>query len=86
VDGNTATPGGAIAARSEFSTRPESPDPHFLPMTDLTVHWLSDASAIARFPFAMVNRHQLVTVMDESTLEAGQTAEPEGRRHKVASG
>ena len=64
----------------------ESPDPHFLPMTDLTVHWLSDASAIARFPFAMVNRHQLVTVMDESTLEAGKTAEPEDRRRKAASG
>lgn len=49
----------------------ETPDPHFLPMTDLTVHWLSDEAMVARFPFAMINREQLVTVLDEASTEGG---------------
>jgi hypothetical protein len=49
----------------------ESPDPHFLPLTDMTVHWLSDPAMVAKFPFAMVNREQLVTVLDQSTPQGG---------------
>ena len=52
----------------------ESPDPHFLPLTELNVRWLSDPSLVARYPFAMVNRGQLVTVLDESVSLAGDTA------------
>jgi hypothetical protein len=64
----------------------ESPDPHFLPMTDLTVRWLSDAAMIARFPFALVNREQIVTVLDESTSPAEEVAETSGRHRKTALG
>jgi hypothetical protein len=53
----------------------ESPDPHFLPITDVTVSWLSDAALAARFPFAVVNRDQLVTVLDESEAPAGDSAQ-----------
>jgi hypothetical protein len=55
----------------------ESPDPHFLPITDLTVHWLSDPALVDRFPFALINRDQLVTVLDEAApavIEAEQSA------------
>jgi hypothetical protein len=53
----------------------ETPDPHFLPMTDLTVHWLSDAAMVTRFPFAMINRDQLVTVLDQSESPVGHSAQ-----------
>ena len=52
----------------------ESPDPHFLPVTDLTVRWLNDPAMVACFPFAMINRQQLVTVLDESVSPAGDQA------------
>ena len=45
----------------------ESPDTHFLPMTDLTVRWSNDPNRAARYQFAMINRDQLVAVMDEPT-------------------
>lgn len=57
----------------------ESPDPHFLPITDVTVRGLSNAAMVARFPFAMVNREQLVTVLDESALPSGDVAQTEAR-------
>jgi hypothetical protein len=53
----------------------ETPDPRFLPVTDLTVHWLSDSAMVARFPFAMVNRSQLVTMIDETAPDSGDTAD-----------
>jgi hypothetical protein len=56
----------------------ESPDPHFLPITDLTLRWLSDPAMIARFPFAMVNREQLVTILDETSSPAGDAAHTDG--------
>jgi hypothetical protein len=56
----------------------ESPDPHFLPITDLTLRWLSDPAMIARFPFAMVNRDQLVTILDETSSPAGDSAHTDG--------
>ena len=52
----------------------ESPDPHFLPITDLTVRWLSDSAMVARFPFALINRDQLVTMFDEASAPAGDAA------------
>jgi hypothetical protein len=52
----------------------ESPDPRYLPVTDLTVHWLSDPAMVARFPFAMVNRQQLVTILDETSSNSGGSA------------
>ena len=58
----------------------ESPDVHFLPLTELNVRSLSDASLVARYPFAMVNRAQLVTMLDESNSPAGDTANAEGEQ------
>jgi hypothetical protein len=55
-------------------------------MTDVTVRWLSDAAMIARFPFALVNREQIVTVLDESTSPAEEVAETSGRHRKTALG
>ncbi len=51
----------------------ESPDPHFLPITDLSVRWLSDTTMAGRFPFALINRDQLVTVLDESSEPTGDS-------------
>ena len=50
----------------------ETPDPHFLPMTDLAVRSLIDDTLVSHFPFAMVNREQLITVIDEAASPAGQ--------------
>lgn len=55
----------------------ETHDPHFLPMTDVTVRWLSDAARVTRFPFALVHREQLVTVVDESAWSTGDSARTE---------
>jgi hypothetical protein len=52
----------------------ESPDPHFLPMTDLALRWLSNAALTARYPFAMINREQVVTVLDETSIPANAPA------------
>jgi hypothetical protein len=65
----------AYGSMSQFL---ETPDPHFLPMTDLTVHWLSDAAMVTRVPFAMINRDQLVTVLDQSESPAGHSAQGTG--------
>lgn len=56
----------------------ESPDPHFLPISDLTVRWLSDATLATHFPFAMVNRSQLVTVLDEPAAPTGDSRRARG--------
>ena len=56
----------------------ETPDPHFLPMTDLTVRWLSDATMVSHFPFAMVNREQLITVIDEAASAGHGSEQSEG--------
>lgn len=63
-----------VVAYGSISQFLESPDPHFLPMTDLTIRGLADSTMIGRFPFAMVNREQLVTVLDETTSPDGDTA------------
>ena len=58
----------------------ESAEPRFLPLTELHVRWLSDPSLVARYPFAMVNRAQLVTVLEESNSPAGDTADTESEQ------
>jgi hypothetical protein len=49
----------------------ETPDPHFLPLTDVTLRWLSDDTLVSHFPFAIINREQLITIIDEAQT-AGQ--------------
>jgi hypothetical protein len=48
----------------------EMAEPHFLPVTDVTVHWQSDSALVARFSFAMINRQQIITVRDEPSAPA----------------
>jgi hypothetical protein len=55
----------------------ETPEPQFLPVTDLTVSWLSDPGVTSRYVFALINRDQIISVADESAgdevdSEAGQ--------------
>ena len=66
-----------LVAYGSMSQFLESPDPHFLPMTDLTVRWLSDSAMVGRYPFAMVNREQLVTILDETDSPEGDSARGE---------
>jgi hypothetical protein len=51
-----------IHAHGSMSQLLESPEPHFLPLTDVTVRDLSNPRVVARFPFAIVNRDQVVTI------------------------
>jgi hypothetical protein len=63
----------------------DAPDPHFIPVTDLTVRWLSSSALVARFPFALVNREQLVTILDQPAAAAaasGDTAGETSRRQQ----
>jgi hypothetical protein len=62
-----------VVAYGSISQFLESPDPHFLPVTDLTIRGLADSTMIGRFPFAMVNREQLVTLLDETDSPDGNT-------------
>jgi hypothetical protein len=57
----------------------ETQDPHFLPITDVTVRGLADPEVVTRFPFAIVNREQLVTVLAEAAESAADGAQAEIR-------
>ena len=63
-----------VVAYGSMSQFLESPDPHFLPITDVTLHWLSDPTLVGRYPFAMINRDQLVTLIDEPSTPGGDAA------------
>jgi hypothetical protein len=56
----------------------ESPDLHFIPVTDLTVRLVSSSALVARFPFALVNREQLVTILEQNVAPAGEQSGLEG--------
>jgi hypothetical protein len=56
----------------------ESPDPRFIPITELTVRWLASSALIARFPFALVNREQLVTILDQPSAPASDQSGADG--------
>jgi hypothetical protein len=43
-------------------------------MTELTVRWLDNPTLAARFPFAVVNREQLITILDEPAAPSGDGA------------
>jgi hypothetical protein len=42
------------------------------------VRWLSDSTLVARIPFAMVNRRQLITILDEPAAPADDSAHRDG--------
>ena len=56
----------------------ETPDPHFLPVTDVTVRWVTNPTLVARFPFALLNRQQLLTILDEPEAATAREEEPAG--------
>lgn len=52
----------------------DATDPKFIPMTDVRVRWLSDHKLAARYPFALVQRTQIVGVATEGIkLGGGET-------------
>jgi len=65
----------------------ESPDPHFLPVTELAVRRLSEGTLVIRFQFALINRDQLISVLDDDSTPAVESADPgqgETRRNDEA--
>ncbi len=48
----------------------EPAEPRFLPITEVTVRWVSDPTLVARVPFAMINRRQMITILDEPSSPA----------------
>lgn len=55
----------------------DSPDPRFIPMSRVRVRWLADRRLAARYPFALVQRSQILGVATEGT---GAPREARARR------
>ena len=68
-----------VHADGDVSQFLKASEPHFVPITDLTVRWLSNPERVARFPFAMVNREQLVSVIEEAAQPASGLTDEEAR-------
>ena len=58
----------------------ESPDPHFIPITDVVVRWTSHPTLVSHFPFALVNREQLISLLDEPSSPTGKGARDEAEQ------
>jgi hypothetical protein len=54
-------------------------EPVFVPITELSVRWLSGRGGSVRFPFAMINRDQIVTVVDEADAPVREAGLAEAR-------
>lgn len=55
----------------------DSTDPRFIPMSDVRVRWLDDHALVGHFPFALVQRSQILGV---ATHGLGGSAEGDRRR------
>jgi hypothetical protein len=49
----------------------DATDPKFIPMTDVSVRWVSDGKLAARYPFALVQRSQILGVGTEGIKPGG---------------
>jgi hypothetical protein len=49
----------------------EATDPKFIPMTDVRVRWVSDRKLAARYPFALLQRTQIIGVAPEGIRLGG---------------
>lgn len=49
----------------------DATDPRFIPMTDVRVRWVSDRKLAARYPFALVQRSQILGVATEGIKLGG---------------
>jgi len=45
----------------------------------VTVHWLSDPTLVARLPFAVINRRQMITILDEPSAPAEDSVQDGGQ-------
>jgi hypothetical protein len=45
----------------------DSTDPRFIPMSNVRVRWLADRRLAGRYPFALVQRSQILGVATEGT-------------------
>jgi hypothetical protein len=52
----------------------ESPEPRFIPITDVLVRWTDDPALVSGFGFALVNREQLISLLDEPAAPAREGA------------
>jgi hypothetical protein len=66
-----------VHAASTMKQFLETPEPRFLPLTEVTVRWLDNPRLAARYPFAVINRLQLITVLDEPTSPTGEAGRAE---------
>jgi hypothetical protein len=62
----------------------DSNDPKFIPMSDVRVRWLDDHELLGHFPFALVQRTQILGVATEGLGGAGE-AERARRESEVAA-
>jgi hypothetical protein len=71
-----------VHAASSMKQFLEMAEPRFMPLTDVTVRWLDNPRLAARFPFAVVNREQLITVLDEPTSPTGEAGRSEADQER----
>ena len=69
-----------IHGEGEIMAFVDATDPKFIPMNNVRVRWLSDRRLAARFPFALVQRSQILGVATEGI----KLASPEQVLRKVA--
>ena len=69
-----------IHGEGEIMAFVDATDPKFIPMYNVRVRWLSDRRLAARFPFALVQRSQILGVATEGI----KLASPEQTLRKVA--
>jgi hypothetical protein len=64
---------GEVFIAGEGSIMPfiDASDPKFIPMSDVRVRWLADRRLAARYPFAMVQRSQILGVATEGMKLGG---------------
>ncbi len=58
--GHTLTGEVHLAAQAILAAFIESPDPRYIPMTDVRTRSLADRRVITRYPFALLNRRHIV--------------------------
>jgi hypothetical protein len=60
TEGHTLAGKIHLFAETEIDAFVDSPDPRFIPMTDVMVRWLSDRRIVCKFGFVLVNRTQML--------------------------
>jgi hypothetical protein len=75
-----------IHGEGEIMAFVDATDPRFIPMNNVRVRWLSDRRLAARFPFALVQRSQILGVATEGIklASADQTLRKVARLKAVA--